>query len=158
MTITLRNTKGSELSFAELDGNFTDLDTRITSLPDSAQVATIITGQVDSAYVQARQDAAKDSAFITGIIDSAYVAAREVTPTITINRFDYTADSGDTVFTGADDNGSTLSFDSGTTQVYLNGLLLNPTLDYTLTLGNTVTTAVGIDSSHLVTITSMSVS
>jgi len=136
MTITLRNTKGSELTFAELDGNFTDLDGRITSLPDSAQVATIITGQVDSAYVQ----------------------AREATPTITINRFDYTADSGDTVFTGADDNGNTLSFDSATTQVYLNGLLLNPALDYTLTLGNTVTTAVGIDSSHLVTITSLSVS
>ena len=43
MTITLRNTKGSELSFTELDGNFTDLDTRIIALPDSAQVATIIT-------------------------------------------------------------------------------------------------------------------
>jgi hypothetical protein len=136
MTITLRNTKGSELTFAELDGNFTDLDGRITSLPDSAQVAGIITGQVDSAYVQ----------------------AREGTPTITINRFDYTADSGDTVFAGSDDNGNTLSFDSATTQVYLNGLLLNPAIDYTLTLGNTVTTVVGIDSSHLVTITSLSVS
>lgn len=136
MTITLRNTKGSELTFAELDGNFTDLDTRVTSLPDSAQVATIITGQVDSAYVQ----------------------ARESTPTIMINRFDYTADSGDTVFTGADDNGNSLSFDSGTTQVYLNGLLLNPALDYTLTLGNTVTTTTGIDSDHLITITSLSVS
>ena len=136
MTITLRNTKGSELTFAELDGNFTDLDGRITSLPDSAQVAGIITGQVDSAYVQ----------------------AREGTPTITINRFDYTADSGQTAFKDSDDNGAILSFDSGTTQVYLNGLLLNPAIDYTLTLGNTVTTAVGIDSSHLVTITSLSVS
>ena len=154
MTITLRNTKGSELTFAELDGNFTDLDGRITSLPDSAQVATIITGQVDSAYVQARAD----SAYVTGIIDSAYVQAREGTPTITISRFDYTADSGDTVFTGADDNGNTLSFDSGTTQVYLNGILLNPAIDYTLTLGNTVTTTAGIDSDHLVTITSLSVS
>jgi hypothetical protein len=136
MTITLRNTKGSELTFAELDGNFTDLDGRIISLPDSAQVAGIITGQVDSAYVQ----------------------AREGTPTITINRFDYTADSGQTAFTDSDDNGNVLSFDSGTTQVYLNGLLLNPAIDYTLTLGNTVTTVVGIDSSHLVTITSLSVS
>jgi hypothetical protein len=136
MTITLRNTKGSELTFAELDGNFTDLDGRITSLPDSAQVATIITGQVDSAYVQ----------------------AREGTPTITINRFDYSADSGQTVFTDSDDNGNVLSFDSGTTQVYLNGLLLNPALDYTLTLGDTVTTTTGIDSDHLITITSLSVS
>lgn len=29
MPITLRNTKGSELTFAELDGNFTDLDGRV---------------------------------------------------------------------------------------------------------------------------------
>jgi len=154
MTITLRNTKGSELTFAELDGNFTDLDTRIISLPDSAQVATIITGQVDSAYVQARAD----SAYVTGIIDSAYVQAREGTPTITISRFDYSADSGQTVFTDSDDNGNVLSFDSATTQVYLNGLLLNPALDYTLTLGDTVTTTTGIDSDHLITITSLSVS
>jgi len=37
MTITLRTTKGSELTYAELDGNFTDLDTRVLSLEaDSA--------------------------------------------------------------------------------------------------------------------------
>lgn len=131
MAIVLRNTKGSELTFTELDGNFTDLDTRVDMLPDSAQVL--------------------------GLIDSAYVLARAPSR-ITINRFDYTADSGDTVFAGLDDNGNTLSFDSSSTQVYLNGLLLNPAIDYTLTLGNTVTTAVGIDSSHLVTITSLSLS
>ena len=53
MTITLRNTKGSELTFTELDGNFTDLDTRVDMLPDSAQVL----GLIDSAYVGARQGA-----------------------------------------------------------------------------------------------------
>ena len=30
MTITLRNTKGSSLTYAELDGNFTDLNVRLT--------------------------------------------------------------------------------------------------------------------------------
>lgn len=129
MAIVLRNTKGSELTFTELDGNFTDLDTRVDMLPDSAQVL--------------------------GLIDSAYVAARAPSG-ITINRFDYTADSGQTAFTDSDDNGNVLSFDSATTQVYLNGLLLNPALDYTLSLGNTVTTATGIDSDHLITITSLS--
>lgn len=34
MAITLRGTKGSALTHVELDGNFTDLDTRITALPD----------------------------------------------------------------------------------------------------------------------------
>ena len=132
MTITLRNTKGSELTFSELDGNFTDLNSQIEGLPDSSQVL--------------------------GLIDSAHVQARQGLPTISISRFDYTADSGDTVFTGADGNGNTLSFDSGTTQVYLNGLLLNPAIDYTLSGKNTVTTVTGIDSDHLITITSLSVS
>ena len=134
MAITLRNTKGSALTFAELDGNFSDLDTRV--------------------------DGRLDSALTTQLIDSAYVQARETTnpSTVTVNRFDYTADSGQTAFTDSDDNGNVLSFDSASTQVYLNGLLLNPALDYTLTLGNTVTTTTGIDSDHLITITSLSIS
>ena len=36
MTITLRTNKGSELTYAELDGNFTDLNTRVLDIePDS---------------------------------------------------------------------------------------------------------------------------
>jgi hypothetical protein len=35
MAITLRNTKGSELTFQELDGNFTDLDTRVSTLENA---------------------------------------------------------------------------------------------------------------------------
>ena len=117
-----------------------------------------MTSQIDSAYIQARQIDVRDSAFVSTVIDSAYVQAREATPTITLNRFDYIADSGQTAFTGSDDNGNTLLFDSGVTQVYLNGLLLNPVLDYTLTGKNTVTTSTGIDSDHLITITSLSIS
>jgi len=36
MPITLRNTKGSELTFAELDGNFSDLDGRVQTLESAA--------------------------------------------------------------------------------------------------------------------------
>lgn len=32
MTITLRTNKGSELTYAELDGNFTDLNTRVLAI------------------------------------------------------------------------------------------------------------------------------
>jgi len=52
MTITLRNTKGSPLSYSEADGNFSDLDTRtaqgwrdnivqLTSLPNNPDSATL---------------------------------------------------------------------------------------------------------------------
>ncbi len=84
MTITLRNTKGSALTFNELDGNFTDLVNQIEGLPDSAQVL----GLIDSAYINARADFdsaetlvlidenALDSGRATGLIDSNYVNAR----------------------------------------------------------------------------------
>lgn len=93
MAITLRNTKGSALTYSELDGNFTDLDQRIDGLPDSSQVSGIILADVDSAYVNARVNPANsldsaealvlidanslDSAETIALIDSAYVQARQ---------------------------------------------------------------------------------
>ena len=47
--------------------------------------------------------------------------------------FSYTATSNQTVFTGADSAGNTLSIPGSAAQVYMNGLLLLPTIDYTLT-------------------------
>jgi len=70
MAITLRNTKGSALTHAELDGNFTDLNGRVL---DSDGIRAL----VDSDYVQLRQaDIYRDSGFVTNIVDSAYVEAR----------------------------------------------------------------------------------
>ena len=89
MTITLRNTKGTPLTFNELDGNFTDLESQIEGLPDSAQVLGLIdenaldsgraTRLIDSAYVNARVDATNflDSAEAIALIDSAYVRLRQ---------------------------------------------------------------------------------
>ena len=68
MPITLRNTKGSELTFAELDGNFTHLETQVNTLTDSSTVKTFI----DTTYVQG----IADQTYIEGIVDSAYVNNR----------------------------------------------------------------------------------
>ncbi len=68
MPITLRNTKGSELTFAELDGNFTHLNTQIDTLTDSSTVKTFI----DSSYVQG----IAGQTYIESIVDSAYVNNR----------------------------------------------------------------------------------
>jgi len=97
MTITYRLTKGSALSYQEIDQNFRTLDSNITALPDSAQVIGLIyanaidsartIGLVDSAYVQARQttystadfvDSAGVSAIIIADVDKAYVDALNV--------------------------------------------------------------------------------
>ena len=109
MAIVFRSVKGSALTHAELDANFTDLNNRVLAQIDSASIinmakansldsaeaVTLITGTVDSNYIQARQtnfdftatidsayvqarqvDLQRDSAFITNIIDSSYVLAR----------------------------------------------------------------------------------
>ena len=157
MTITLRNTKGSELTFAELDGNFTDLDGRVQdsnevrSLIDSAYVlaradSAYVTGIIDSAYVTG----IIDSSYVTGIIDSNYVQARA----LSLSKYFYEADSGDTVFTGPDLQSNTLSFDSATIMVYKNGILLHELYDFTLTGNNTVTLTMPMDSGHDLIITS----
>lgn len=66
MTITLRATKGSALSHNELDGNFTDLDGRVTTLEapnvifvTQANIATTLGGTIDSTVEY----------FLTGILD-----------------------------------------------------------------------------------------
>jgi hypothetical protein len=56
----------------------------------------------------------------------------------TANRFKYTATASQTTFTGADDNGNTLAYDSGFTDIYLNGVKLVNGSDFTATTGNSI--------------------
>jgi len=56
-----------------------------------------------------------------------------------IFRYRYTASGGETSKTGSDDNGLTLSYIVGKEQVYLNGVLLARTSDYTASNGSSIT-------------------
>ena len=64
MAIVLRSTKNAALTFTEMDGNFTDLNTRVSA--------------IDSAYVQARVNpaASLDSSEALSLIDSAYILGK----------------------------------------------------------------------------------
>lgn len=68
MAITLRLTKGSELTFAELDANFDGLDSRLSEIESSnALIPGLVHGVtvlVDSSYIQARTVNNFDSASI----------------------------------------------------------------------------------------------
>ena len=69
----------------------------------------------------------------------------------------YTATSSQTIFTGADDNAATLSYTQGRVNVYLNGLLLLDTVDYTQNAaGNTITFTSGVTAGHIVNIQTLS--
>ena len=74
-------------------------------------------------------------------IDSAYVTARipQYGATATVDKYRFVATSNQTTFSGADADGTTLSYTAGTVQVFLNGILLTPTIDYTATNGTSIT-------------------
>ena len=64
---------------------------------------------------------------------------------LTITKFVFTSDSGQTVFTDSDDNGDVLTYNNADTQinVFLNGVLQVDSDDFTMTDSNTVTLTTG---------------
>ena len=67
----------------------------------------------------------------------------------TANRFRYTATASQTTFTGADANGNTLAYDAGFLDVYLNGIKLVNTLDFTASSGNSIVLTTGATVSDI---------
>ena len=106
-----------------------------------------VTNLIDSNYIQARQSAGGgggtvDSADIIAIVDSNYVQARQsasASATVTADIFSYTATANQTGFTGADNNNKTLAYTPGNVNVFLNGILLVDSDDYTATGGSVIT-------------------
>jgi hypothetical protein len=62
-----------------------------------------------------------------------------IAPASQVDRWTKTAAGGETSLSGNDDNAVSLSYTSGTEQVYLNGVLLVRGQDYTATNGTTIT-------------------
>ena len=74
--LTLRTEKGSELTFGEIDRNFTSLDSDIRGISDAHWDSGDTTSLVDSDYIQSRQAFSSfDSDEVTSIIDSDYIEA-----------------------------------------------------------------------------------
>jgi hypothetical protein len=77
-----------------------------------------------------------------------------------IYRYKYVASGGETSVTGADANGATLSYLVGKEQVYLNGVLLVRTSDYTASNGSSITSLAALtagDILEIITFTSFEV-
>ena len=101
---------------------------------DSAAVITLI----DSAYVQARQTAGgggTDSAAVQTLINAALDSG--AIP-FTQNYFHFTSDSGHKIYSGFDDDSDSLIYTTGALAVYLNGILLVDSVDYTATNGTSI--------------------
>lgn len=91
MAIILRSSKDSALTFAEMDGNITDLDTRINAIDsafikavagtDSANVIKVVQGTVDSAYVRSKVTTDQN----LGKSDSVVFSSLQVTGDLVVN-------------------------------------------------------------------------
>lgn len=75
-----------------------------------------------------------------------------ISSTAEIYRFRFTASGGETSVSGTDDNGLTLSYLPGKEQVYLNGVLLARTSDYTASNGTSITSLAALAASDIVEI------
>tara|TARA_B100001094_G_scaffold332921_1_gene407331 strand:+ start:3744 stop:8486 length:4743 start_codon:yes stop_codon:yes gene_type:complete len=69
-----------------------------------------------------------------------------------VKHFRYDADSAQTTFAGADVKGQTLSYNATSIEVFLNGILLVDSDDYTATNGTTVVLTSGADSDDVIQI------
>jgi hypothetical protein len=76
----------------------------------------------------------------------------EISSTADIISYKYTATSGATSVSGADDNGLTLSYTVGKEQVYINGVLQVRGSDYTASTGTSITGMAALTASDIVTI------
>ena len=70
----------------------------------------------------------------------------------TASRFKYTATSGQTTFTGLDDNSATLAYDAGFLDVYLNGIRLVNGTDFTASTGNSIVLTTGANLNDILEI------
>jgi hypothetical protein len=75
-----------------------------------------------------------------------------ISSTADIFRFRFTASGGETSESGLDDNGLTLSYIPGKEQVYLNGVLLARTSDYTATDGSSITSLAALTAGDILEI------
>jgi hypothetical protein len=75
-----------------------------------------------------------------------------ISSTAAIYRYRFTASGGETSLSGTDDNGLTLSYLPGKEQVYLNGVLLARTSDYTATNGTSITSLAALVAADIVEI------
>ena len=77
-----------------------------------------------------------------------------IAPGSSVVRWRFTAVGAETSVSGLDDLGATLSYNAGTEQVYLNGVLLVRTADYLATTGTSVTGLTALAASDVIEVIS----
>ena len=103
---------------------------------------TLDSGDEISVVTTTQQNTLVSMGVIPDLVDSAYIRSRLadfIPASSSFNTFRYVSTEGQSVYTGNDANGAALSYDSAGVQVFLNGLLLTKTQDFTLQNKNQIT-------------------
>jgi hypothetical protein len=134
-----------------------------TAAAASAAAAATTYDNFDDRYLGAKSSAPSvdndGNALLTGAIYWNSVANAmfawtgtewgSISSTAAIYRYRFTAAGGETTISGLDDNGLTLSYLPGKEQVYLNGVLLVRTTDYTASNGTSLTSLAALAASDI---------
>ncbi len=136
---------GNEVRYTIIDGNAWEVGTGTYTSAGTTLSRTLIESSTGSLL---NLSGTNVEVFITmAAVDIDNLATRS------IDVYNYTATSGQTAFTGADDNGNTLDFLEDNIIVTLNGVTLEKTADYTVSGGNTVTLNSGAATSDELNVT-----
>ena len=136
---------GNEVRYTIIDGNAWEVGTGTYTSAGTTLSRTLIESSTGSLL---NLSGTNVEVFITmAAVDIDNLATRS------IDVYNYTATSGQTAFTGADDNGNTMDFLEDNIIVTLNGVTLEKTADYTVSGGNTVTLNSGAATSDELNVT-----
>jgi len=136
---------GNEVRYTIIDGNNWEVGTGTYTSAGTTLSRTLIESSTGSLL---NLSGTNVEVFITmAAVDIDNLATRS------IDVYNYTATSGQTAFTGADDNGNTMDFLEDNIIVTLNGVTLEKTADYTVSGGNTVTLTSGAATSDELNVT-----
>ena len=126
---------GNEVRYTITDGNDWEVGTGTYTSAGTTLSRTLIESSTGSLL---NLSGTNVEVFITmAAVDIDNLATRSM------DVYSYTATSGQTAFTGTDDNGNTLNFLEDNIIVTLNGVTLEKTTDYTVSGGDTVTLTSG---------------
>lgn len=136
---------GNEVRYTITDGNDWEVGTGTYTSAGTTLSRTLIESSTGSLL---NLSGTNVEVFITmAAVDIDNLATRSM------DVYSYTATSGQTAFTGADDNGNTLNFLEDNIIVTLNGVMLEKTADYTVSGGDTVTLTSGAATSDELNVT-----
>jgi hypothetical protein len=134
----LAETKASAATSANLQTRINTVSsTMATSI---ANVSSALVSRITTLSATMATSIANVSATLEARINAVSAAIPDVTD---ISKYYYTATSGQTVFSGVDTEGNTLSYTGDNLTVTLNGLVLDGITDYTASNGNSVVLATG---------------